>query len=169
MALIFYRESTNSVVRIIDQDTFESEGLTEESVLAAGFKLFDQDLDPEENYTLALVLSEDGNSIVNRFPGKSFNEQRELIDAEENLTALNQAKETKKAAILSFLKSGIEELNWKLQRAKDLDLINGNNQAVSAVYQEIQELKDKATAYANSVDLLETIEDVQGLPTKGFL
>jgi len=169
MALIFYRESTNSVVRITDQDTFEREGLTEESVLAAGFKVFDQDLDPEEHYSLALVLSEDGKSIVNRFPGKSLDEQRELIDAEEELAVFNSAKEIKKSSILAFLKSRIEELDWKLQRARDLDLINQNNQSVCAVYQEIQELKDKANAYSDSVDLLKTIEDVQSLPAKGFL
>jgi len=169
MALIFYRESTNSVVRITDQDTFEREGLTEESVLAAGFKVFDQDLDPEEHYSLALVLSEDGKSFVNRFPGKSLDEQKELIDAEDELAVFNSAKEIKKSSILAFLKSRIEELDWKLQRARDLDLINQNNQSVCAVYQEIQELKDKANAYSDSVDLLKTIEDVQSLPAKGFL
>lgn len=71
MAFILYRESTQSVLALSEENTFiESEGM----------KIIEQDLVIADHYSPALVLSSDGNSVENMFPGKTYEEQKELHD-----------------------------------------------------------------------------------------
>jgi len=161
MAFILYRESTQSVLAMSEENTFvEGEGL----------KIIEQDLVIEDNYSLALVLSADGESVENKYPGKTYEEQRSLVESETTAQNLEEAKKNKKIAINSFALSRIEDLQWKLEKAQDLDLLGGTTTNVDAVYSEFQQIKDAASAYYESeVAELTTVDEIIAVDSKGFL
>ena len=161
MAFILYRESTESVLAMSEENTF---------VEGQGLKIIEQNLVIEDNYSPALVLSADGESVENKYPGKTYEEQRSLVDAEVAAQSLEEAKKNKKISINAFALSRIEDLEWKLEKAGDLDLLGGTTTNVDAVYLEFQQIKDAASAYYESeVAELTTVDEIMAVDSKGFL
>lgn len=161
MAFILYRESTQSVLAMSEENTF---------VESDGVRIIEQDLVIADHYSPALVLSSDGNSVENKFPGKTYEEQRELHDAEIRESNLAKTKSDKKIAIMSFATSRIDDLKWKIEKAKDLDLLSGTSTNSDAVYLEFKQIKDAANSYyENFVANATTLEEIAAVDSKGFL
>tara|TARA_B100002019_G_C21073337_1_gene500108 strand:- start:138 stop:683 length:546 start_codon:yes stop_codon:yes gene_type:complete len=109
------------------------------------YKVFEQDYDSSEVAITSLKLSEDGNSLVNAYPGKTLAEQRAAFDAEGRTRKLKELREVTRGKIKSMCRDLLNTptFKWKIKKAKETDAFNGNNNAVTAVYNERKAIRDK--------------------------
>ena len=63
------------------------------------YKVFEQDYDSSEVAVTSLKLSEDGNSLVNAYPGKTLAEQRAAFDADKQTERLEELRGSIKRTI----------------------------------------------------------------------
>ena len=132
MAFLLYRKRTSSVVGW--WETEEEVSWLEQN--RDNFILIEQEYDPTTDYSLSMTLSEDGTSLYNRHAGMSLDEQRAAVAAETETSLIAELKEKKTALLNGWITDALQELNWKITRAKDRDLINGNTEAMDAVLAE---------------------------------
>lgn len=109
------------------------------------YRVFEQDYDSSEVAVTSLRLSEDGNSLVNAYPGKTLAEQRAAFDADKETERLEELRGTIKKTIKATCRDLLEtpDFKWKIKKAKETDAFNGNNDALTAVYAERKAIRDK--------------------------
>lgn len=163
MTFLVFRKSTNTVV-----GWYENEEDIQYPGNAEDLQIFEQDYDPSVDYSLSLVPSEDGSELVNRFPGKSVEEQRELIEKEEADIYLEGIKEAKIQEIKSKVKNQLKDSEWKITRAKDLDLINANTNASDALFAERQLVRDRGNAHEELLNSLTTLDEINAFDANAF-
>jgi hypothetical protein len=132
------------------------------------FKCVETDIDLSENLIAALRLDSDGETLVNAYPGKTKAEQRELNNAADLLAAANRRKVEIERGIRAEVFSRLENLDWKNQRAEELDFAAGNNDATKAVQVEKQAIRDAGNAHVAALNVLSTIEDIDAFKSRQF-
>jgi hypothetical protein len=132
------------------------------------FKCVETDLDLSENLISALRLDSDGKTLVNAYPGKTKAEQRELNEAADSLYVANRRKVEIERGIRAEVFARLENLDWKNQRAEELDFLAGNNDATKAVQVEKQAIRDAGNAHVAALKALSTIEDVEAFKSRQF-
>tara|TARA_B100001996_G_scaffold304133_1_gene245003 strand:- start:110 stop:646 length:537 start_codon:yes stop_codon:yes gene_type:complete len=135
----------------------------------SNWKVFDVDHDPATDYLLSYELNAAGDALVNPFAGKTIAEQTSLVVAREFERKTAREKGVKKHQIKILAGETIEGLEWKINRAKDIDAINGNNNALRAVYQEREDIRVKSNAAEAEVDALTTYEEVCAYDPRAYL
>ncbi len=144
-------------------------GAESEDTCDDNWVILDFDHDPEVDYLTSLELNAAGNALVNPFAGKTITEQKTLCEKRENDRKMKKYKQQKKHQVKMLCKEAIETTSWKIERAKDLDAINGNTDALRAVYQERQNLREKSNTMEAELDALTTLEEVYAYNTKEML
>ena len=132
------------------------------------FKCVETDIDLSENLIAALRLDSDGETLVNAYPGKTKAEQSELFDAEQKQYAINRKKVELKEAIRAEVFARLENLDWKNERAEELDFFAGNTDATAAVQVEKQAIRDAGNAKVTELDGLSTIEEIDAFRPRVF-
>lgn len=163
MAFLVYRKSTDCVVSWHDSESEVSQpGAPEDLVV------IEMDYDPSEVYSLSLTLSEDGNSLINKYPGLSLSEQQERVQAAFKEAEIEKLKEDLTNRIDSNIKNELKESEWKLVRAADNDLVNGNTDETDALKAERQARRDAAKQHKAALNLLTDLEDVLAFDVTAF-
>lgn len=163
MAFLVYRKSTDSVVNWHDSESEVSQpGAAEDLVVV------EMDYDPSEVYALSLTLSEDGTSLVNKYPGLSLSEQKERAEEDLRAAELVRLKADLTNRIDSLIKEELKESEWKLVRAADNDLINGNTNETDALKAERQLRRDAAKQHKAALNLLTDFSDVLAFNVAAF-
>jgi len=133
------------------------------------FKIFEYDFDPEVDYFSSLEPNAAGTALVNPFAGKTIAEQKALVEKRDTDTKIRKYKQQKKHQTKILAKGAIEELKWKIDRAKDLDAINGNQNALRAAYQEREDVRVKSNAMEAEIEALTTLNEVYAYAPKKIL
>lgn len=163
MAFLVYRKSTDSVVSWHDSESEVSQpGGLEDLVV------IEMDYDPSEVYSLSLTLSEDGNSLINKYPGLSLSEQKERVEAAFKEAEIEKLKEDLTNRIDTNIKNELKESEWKLVRAADNDLVNGNTDETDALKAERQARRDAAKQHKAALNLLTDLEDIVAFDVTAF-
>ena len=133
------------------------------------YKIFDVDYDPSTDYISSYELNAAGTALVNPFAGKTIEEQTTLVEQRYENRKIDRQKGIKKHQIKILAKDAINELAWKINRAKDLDAVNGNTNALRAAYQEREDIRVKSNAAEAEVAALTSYEDVYNYDPKAYL
>ena len=135
----------------------------------SNWKIFDVDHDPDTDYLLSYELNAAGNALVNPFAGKTIAEQTSLVVARELERKTAREKGTTKHQIKILAGEAIEALEWKINRAKDIDAINGNTNALRAAYQEREDIRVKSNAAEAEVAALTSYDEVCAYDPRAYL
>jgi len=133
------------------------------------YKIFDVDYDPSTDYISSYELNAAGTALVNPFAGKTIAEQTTLVEQRYESRKINSKKGIKKHQIKILAKDAIEALAWKINRAKDIDAVNGNTNALRAVYQEREDIRVKSNAAEAEVAAMTSYNDVCNYDPKAYL
>tara|TARA_B100002019_G_C21271303_1_gene602517 strand:+ start:2172 stop:2657 length:486 start_codon:yes stop_codon:yes gene_type:complete len=123
--------------------------------------VIEMEIDFSTDYLPCFKLSEDGLSLVNPHAGKTIEEQKQAVAAEFEVEELASVKEIKKQFIRSIAKEKLEDIEWKLDKAKDLDRVNGNNNALTAYYNERNAIRIANNAHEDALDALTDLQAVK--------
>ena len=113
----------------------------------------------ETDYLVSMKLDADG-VLSNKFPGKTIEEQKSLIEIEDAAKRLVEQVAFKTEKIKMDSADYINELKWKLTRARDNDLVNGNSDSMAEVLAEIDSIRSKSNAAEVALNALTTEEEV---------
>lgn len=118
------------------------------------YRVFEQDYNPSEVAITSLKLSEDGNSLVNAYPGKTVAEQRAAFDADGRTRRLEELRGVIRGKIKAMCRDQLNTptFKWKIKKAKETDAFNGNNNALAAVYNERKAIRDKNNELETKLD-----------------
>lgn len=164
MAFLVYRPQDNDVIGPYEstEDCLNDPG-------RPGNRVFEvADFDPTADFASAFKLSDDGNSLVRRFPGKTLEEQAELIAQEKATIHFDICKANKKMLIGDNCSERLKEMKWKKDKATDIDLINGNTNAMTAYYAEREALRVANNNHVAALEALTTQEEVDAFDPKAF-
>lgn len=163
MALYFlYRPESETAIGIYEtREEAEANSNSLTTVVEGDFEIGDVDV-------LGVKLSNDGQSMVERFPGATVEEQKSQYNAAGEETVKSELRSVKKQTIKSTAKGRIEELAWKYTRAADEDLINGNTAATDAVNAERQAIRDANNAYEATLDALTDLQAIKDFDPTDF-
>ncbi len=120
----------------------------------------------ETDYLVSIKLNADGVTVSNKFPGKTIEEQKDLIEIEDAETRIADRKKSLKDTIKHDAKDLIRELDWKKTKARDTDLINGNSDAVTAWLNERNSIRIKSNEAEVVLDALTTEAALQEFNVK---
>ena len=120
----------------------------------------------ETDYLVSIKLNADGVTLSNKFPGKTIEEQKSLIEDEDASKRFTTQVAFKTEKIKMSAADAIRELKWKLTRAKDNDLVNGNSDSTTAVLAEINAIRIKSNEAEVLLGTLTTEEDVVAFNVK---
>lgn len=156
MAHFVYRKSTNSIINVF-------ETLPSELQLSAEHVVVEYDLDESNDYLGSLRLSDDEQSLVNIYSGKSIEEQIQLCTEEQNLRDIENKKQILIDAVKVVAKGKIEALTWKVERAKERDLLNGNDNAMLEVATEREAIRQASNEFENTILSLNSLEELNDI------
>ena len=117
------------------------------------FIVIRQDLDPAVPLT-SWKLNAAGNAFEDIHAGKSDEERVALNLAESEAILFAGMKDDKRGQIKAEAKAFLEEIEWKVERAKEEDLLNGNNAAMTAVANERKDIRDRNNAKEAALDAI---------------
>jgi hypothetical protein len=163
---VLYDLSQDRVVQISDVQIVDPEQFANQSTVR--YKCVETDIDLSENLIAALRLDSDGETIVNAYPGKTKAEQRELNEAADLAATAARRKEEIERGIRAEVFARLENLDWKNERAEELDFLSGNNDATKAVQAEKQLIRDAGNAHILKLNELSTIEEINAFKPRVF-
>ena len=115
------------------------------------YVIIEQTLDPSVPLT-SWYLNAAGTALENKFSGKSDTEADTLRRQEQESVEAAQIKEGLKKGIKQECAERLTKLDWKIQRATETDLLNGNSAAMTALAQEKKAIRDANNAAEAEVD-----------------
>tara|TARA_B100000925_G_scaffold247870_1_gene198449 strand:- start:1329 stop:1826 length:498 start_codon:yes stop_codon:yes gene_type:complete len=119
----------------------------------------------ETDYLPSMTVSDDG-VVSNRFPGKTIDEQRALIEAEDDQKKIDIEIKFKTEAIKMTARVLLEEMQWQERRARDTDLVNGNNDAMNAYRAKRNLVRTESNEAEAKLNALTTIEELRAFQAK---
>ena len=114
-----------------------------------------QDLDAAVPLT-SWKLNTAGDALVDAHAGKSDEERVALNLAENEAIIFAEMKEDKRGQIKAEAKAQLEEINWEIERAKEEDLLNGNNAAMTVVANKKKTIRDLNNQQEVALDAIAT-------------
>jgi hypothetical protein len=120
----------------------------------------------ETDYLVSIKLNADGVTVSNKFPGKTIEEQKDLIEIEDVATRIAGKKKSLIKTIKLDANDLITELNWKKTKARDADFANGNSDAITAWLNERNSIRIKSNEAEVAVDALTTEAELQQFNVK---
>ena len=160
MAFIYFAKGPNLELSPVNlfQDTNPFDG----EELPSGEYCIEYDYDKTAEEFDSLTLNSDKTAVVNRFPGKTLEEQRVLLVEEAKAARKKSLRTDKVNRIKALISDVIEPIEWRAERAKDLDFLEGENvttrQTKVAVYRKAA--RDANNAHEALLNALTTDEEV---------
>ena len=113
-------------------------------------------------------LNADKTALVDSHPGKTETEREALQRQEQEVTEIAQMRSGKVREIKAEAKDRLQNLDWKVQRATEQDLLNGNNAAMTAVANEKKAIRDANNAHENALNALTDLNDIKAFVSSDF-
>ena len=113
-------------------------------------------------------LNADKTALVDAHTGKTENERETLQRQEQEVAEISQMRAGKVREIKAEAKDRLQNLDWKVQRATEQDLLNGNNTASTAVANEKKAIRDANNAHENALNALTDLNDIKAFVTSDF-
>ena len=107
-------------------------------------------------------------ALVDSHAGKTETERETLQRQEQEVTEIAQMRSGKVREIKAEAKDRLQNLDWKVQRATEEDLLNGNTAASTAVANEKKAIRDANNAHENALNALTTIDDIKAFVPSDF-
>ena len=122
-------------------------------------KVFEGDINLDENLLCCYVLNDAGDGVVNPYAGKTKAEQDALHTAAKKLVRAAAMKETKLIEIKTSTGSKLEDeyssSGWKHEKAVETDLLNGNNDAMRDLATKKKAIRDAGNAHGAALQALD--------------
>ena len=119
----------------------------------------------ETDYLPSMTVSDSG-VMSNRFPDKTIEEQRALNEAEDNQKKIDIEIKFKTEAIKMHARVLLEEMQWMETRARDTDLVNGNNDAMNVYRTKRNLVRTESNEAEAKLNALTTIEELRAFQAK---
>tara|TARA_E500000331_G_scaffold324124_1_gene340161 strand:+ start:2712 stop:3275 length:564 start_codon:yes stop_codon:yes gene_type:complete len=118
--------------------------------------LIEYPYDPDSEVTTSLVLSSDGKTLSNPWAGKTIAEQKQLHDDSLSIKRAAEYKEERRTQIKQQARYKIEQIGepWKIEKATETDLLNGNNEAMKAIAIAKKGARDESNSREAELDAL---------------
>tara|TARA_B100000287_G_C20660092_1_gene789849 strand:+ start:2368 stop:2883 length:516 start_codon:yes stop_codon:yes gene_type:complete len=113
-------------------------------------------------------LNADKTALVDSHSGKTESERETLQRQEQEVTEIAQMRAGKVREIKAEAKARLQDLDWKVQRATEEDLLNGNNSAMTAVANEKKAIRDANNAHENALNALTDLNDIKAFVSSDF-
>ena len=135
-------------------------------------KVFEGDIDLDENLLCCYVLNDAGDGVVNPYAGKTKAEQDVLHTAARKLQIAAALKADKlieiKTATGSKLEDQYSSSGWRHEKAAETDLLNGNNAAMTALATEKKAIRDAGNAHGATLAALDPTTDAGAAAIEAF-
>tara|TARA_B100000575_G_scaffold63193_1_gene48260 strand:+ start:12293 stop:12826 length:534 start_codon:yes stop_codon:yes gene_type:complete len=147
MAYLIYSKQEQHVTHQLDYDPREGveDSQNDTTIVFEGEKI-----DTENDFITNYRLNAAGDGLEN--PYKSLSKADQLAKFQDDQAKIYAPKYQQHAVELikfvtrSVLTGEYGETAWKVEKAKEVDLINGNNEAMKALAVEKQAIRDKGNA-----------------------
>jgi hypothetical protein len=160
MAFIYF--STDPKSEIVPNNIFENNPFDGEE-LPSGDYCVEYDYDKTAEELDSLTLNSDKTAVVNRFPGKTLEEQKVLLREEAIQNRIEIRRKDKRNNIKTYVKEVLEEIGWRQERAEELDELEGagvkTRQAKVAAYR--QAARDANNAHELLLNPLTTEAEIE--------
>lgn len=113
-------------------------------------------------------LNADKTALVDSHAGKTETERETLQRQEQEVLEIQQMREGKVREIKATAKDRLQNLDWKVQRATEEDLLNGNTAASTAVANEKKAIRDANNAHENALNALTDLDDIKAFVPSDF-
>ena len=154
MAYIIWDIEQEHVRTVLDYDPS-----TENPDFLTRNKVFEGDINLDENLMCCYVLNAAGDGVENPYAGKTKAEQDVLHTAARKLQIAAALKADKlieiKTATGSKLEDEYSSSGWRHEKAAETDLLNGNNAAMTALATEKKAIRDAGNAHAVALEALD--------------
>ncbi len=154
MAYIIWDIEQEHVRTVLDWDPS-----TENADFLKRNKVFEGDINLDENLMCCYVLNDAGDGVVNPYAGKTKVEQEQLHTAARKLVRAAALKADKlieiKTATGSKLEDEYSSSGWRHEKAVETDLLNGNNDAMRALATEKKAIRDAGNAHGATLAALD--------------
>ena len=148
MAYLIYSKKEKHVTHQLDYDP--REGVVDASSDVDYIVFEGEKIDCENDFITNYRLNAAGDGLEN--PYKSLSKADQLAKFQDDQAKVYAPKyqqhnvELIKSVTRSVLTGDYGETAWKVERAKEVDLINGNDEAMKALAVEKQAIRDKGNA-----------------------
>ena len=161
MAFVGYNKDTKGAFGVYstEEEARNSGGCRERDLLVVEYDW------QETDYLPSMTVSDDG-VMSNRFPGKTIDEQRALIEVEDDQKRIDIELKFKTEAIKLYARVRLEEMRWMETRARDTDLVNGNSDAMNAYLAKRNLVRTESNEAEAKLNALTTIEDLRAFQAK---
>jgi len=148
MAFIYFVTvgTTTEPTKVYESNPFVGEELS------SGVYCVEYDYDDTVEALDSLTLDSDKTTVVNRFPGKTLEEQKVLLTEEALQKRIDTLKKDKLNSIKRCVKEVLAKVEWRQERAEELDALEGDG--VTTRQAKIAAWKGAARAANNAHELL---------------
>ena len=155
MAYLIYDPEEQHVVQQLSYNPLDDVADTSITTI----KVFEGTVDEENDFITNYRLNAAGDGLENPYAGQSkadqlikFQEDQDKIRAVKRLPQLiNEVKTQCK----KIIEDGFDSSSWKVEKAQEDDLINGNNDAMRALALEKKAIRDKNNAVEAEIQALD--------------
>jgi len=163
MAYLIYDKEAGETVTQFDYDP--TDGGTKP--LMDGFLMFEGEIDSSKNLQMAYRPNAEGTALVNPFEGMSIEDQTKEHAKEIMVRTATHMKKQKLGLIKTNCKKKLEDefgrSSWKVEKAREQDLINDNNDAMRKLALEKQAIRDANNALETQLEALDPATDAQAI------
>ncbi len=128
-------------------------------------KIVEYNFDESTELVGSLDVAEDG-TVTNRHAGKTKAQAYAACEEEETQRRIAIKKKDKKRRIWSRTQEKCEAMDWKAQRAREKDLLEGTTTAVVEAAKELKAIRDEGNNWEAGVDALTTEAEVDAYSDK---
>jgi hypothetical protein len=129
----------------------------------AGYKVFSGEIDTETDLLHVYKLNAAGDGVENPYAGKSKQEQTDLFERVRKNKEAVRIKENKLIEIKTIASNRLTDEfstnSWRHEKATETDLLNGNNDAMTALANEKKAIRDANNAHAAILKALDPTTD----------
>ena len=163
MAYLIYDTISGETVTQFDYDPTDGGA----KPLMDGFLMFEGEIDSSKNLQMAYRPNAEGTALVNPFEGMSIEDQTKEHAKEILVRTAKDMKAAKLKLIKTNCRKKLEDefgrSSWKVEKAQEQDLINGNNDAMRALAVAKQAIRDGNNAIEAQLEALDPTADAQAI------
>ena len=135
-------------------------------------KVFVGDVDLDNDLLMCYELNAAGDGVVNPYAGKTKAEMETLYTAALKKKNAAKLKASKLIEIKTVTGARLEDeyssAGWRHEKATETDLLNGNNDAMTALATEKKAIRDAGNAHAATLEALDPTTDAGAAAIEAF-
>jgi len=127
---------------------------------------YEFDYDPNLYFLPTLELRD--GVVVHTMPGLTYQEQETKFNSDKEKEDLEKIKLDNLIVIKNRAKAKIEELSWKLERAKEQDLLEGTSTKTQEILLLRQQIRQASNEHEAKLMAIKTREEMENFDLKNF-